>query len=62
MNTQRVNAYIAEEKPVFYIEEYDAGIKDWLVVGETYDQYVTAEKIVGYHNTKLVADKLEGLK
>lgn len=50
MTTQRVNAYKSGDTTVFYIEQYDTHTKEWLTVGDTYDELENALTLVNNHN------------
>lgn len=53
MKTQRVTAYRAEhDKPVFQIEQYNPELKEWFIIGGTYDKYEHAQTQVENHNLK----------
>lgn len=55
MNTQRVNTYKSGMGiQVFYIEQYNPDLREWFIVGDTYDKYEHADSIVKNHNIKEV--------
>lgn len=59
MTTQRVNAYtVADNRKVYFIEQYNPELKEWFTVGDTLDKYAHAEAQVNNHNIKELLNSL----